>query len=213
VKKKKLKSVKVFLIPRLDDKGKVRQPYAIMEWLVGQHHAHLAEAKIALAWKHGNKSDQDGRLQLGQCRKASDLDHELHRFDFVILLNYEAWNMADWTVAQMEALIDHELTHASVAVDEDGEEKRNSQGRIVWRIRKHDVEEFREIVERHGLWKGDLSAFAMTAIEAGKNPMFGTGRGHTVGPLKFPLPNNLESVTISSGGKSVTIDHKGVVGG
>src|SRR3954462_9610743 len=113
----KPKEIKVTLITREDPQGEVRQPYAIMERLVGEHHAHLAEAKIALAWKYGNKSDTDGRLVLGQCRKATDLDRELHAYDFVILLNWEAWNAADWTVQQMEALIDHELCHAAVAVD------------------------------------------------------------------------------------------------
>lgn len=171
-KKKPPKQIKVQVIDRLDQDGKVRQPYRIMERMIPELHSHLVEAKICLAWKIGCKPDADGHVMLGQARKASDLDRELHTFDFVILLNFEAWNAAGFNEEQMTALIDHELCHCQVTLDNDtGEEKRDAKGHPVWRIRKHDIEEFCEIVGRHGLWKKDLEKFARVAMEKAAAPL------------------------------------------
>jgi hypothetical protein len=164
-RRKKPKIIKVRLIERTGEDGKVRQPYQIMEELVGKYHPHLATAKIALAWRFDMKANADGLVTLGQARKASDLDRELHQFDFVIILNSDMWNRAGFEERHMRALIDHELCHCEVQKDKDGEEKTDASGRYIWRIRKHDVEEFREIVARHGLWKADLEAFAKTCVE------------------------------------------------
>src|SRR3972149_12141547 len=65
--------------------------YALLEELVEAHHEHLTDARIALAWATTWKRDVDGRLQLGKCKKASDLDRELAPYDFVILLNQDFW--------------------------------------------------------------------------------------------------------------------------
>ena len=132
--------------------------YERLAGLVAESHDHLANARIALAWNTGWKDDADGRITLGQCKKVSDLDRELHEFDFVIVLNREYWNA--FNDAQRDALLDHELCHAQAKVDEHGEQEQDERGRPVWRIRKHDVEEFGEIVKRHGLWKHDLELFA-----------------------------------------------------
>jgi hypothetical protein len=165
------KKINVELIPERDDKGEVRQPYAIMQALIPAHHPHLADAHIALAWRYGWTEDADGRLRLGQAKKASDLDFSLHAYDFVIILNSDAWNAAGFTEAQMRALLDHELCHCQVSLDENGDERRDVTGRPVWRMRKHDIEEFQEIVERHGLWEKDLALFAKAAIKkAQENP-------------------------------------------
>jgi hypothetical protein len=49
--------------------------------IVDAHHEDLSKtnARIALAWQLGLKPDVDGRLVLGRCRKATDLDRELVR--------------------------------------------------------------------------------------------------------------------------------------
>lgn len=222
---KKPKKIKVELIPREDDKGEVRQCYAIMDRLIGQYHPHLASAEIALAWQIGNKPNPDGILRLGQCRKASDLDRELHEYDFVILLNHEAWNAAEWTVQQMEALLDHELCHAQVAKDpETGEDKEDSRGRPVWRIRKHDVEEFTEIVQRHGLWVSHLETFAREAMarvkegELFKHPAASVAEtlvdDLASGKRKMPMPGGgitavVISTEIDGKKKSVTLTKRG----
>ena len=159
-KEKKRKKVLVKILERKHG-GKVTEAYRIMESLVDEHHKHLSDAKIAIAWRFGWKPDTDGRVTLGQCRKRSDLDRELgngdSQFDFVILLNHEHWNSI--STAEQQAIMDHELCHAEVCKDANGEPKTDENGRRVWRIRKHDLEEFREVVSRHGRYKSDIERF------------------------------------------------------
>lgn len=166
------KKITVKLINR-EHAGEVVEVYRIMERLKADRN-DLFEAKIACAWRYGKKADADGRLWLGQCKKGSDLDRSLHGYDFVILLNYEAWQSLD--VKQREALMFHELTHAAVSKDANGEAKTDEEGRVVYRIRKHDLEEFREVANRYGCWKDDIREFVTTAInskaEKGKHPLF-----------------------------------------
>lgn len=163
-KVKARKKVTVKLLER-EHGGKVTTPYRLMERIVKDHHPHLKDAKIAIAWRFGKKSDADGRLWLGQAKKGSDLDRSLHGFDFVILLNHEAWNGSWFTEDMMKALLDHELCHCAVANDSNGEPKVDEEGRTCYRIRKHDIEEFYEIVARHGQWKEDIRMFVAAALK------------------------------------------------
>lgn len=134
--------------------------YLLLDKLVLAHHAELRDARLALAWCTSWKPDVDGRVTLGKCRKASDLDRELASFDFVILLSRSFWRHEDVTELQRTALLDHELTHASVKYDEKGEPARDERDRIVYRVRKHDLDEFSDIARRYGCWKKDLEDFA-----------------------------------------------------
>lgn len=158
MKKAKTKKVAYELIGEGTDSG--TPMYLLLHDLVTEHHEHLRDARIALAWAKAWKPDVDGRLVLGKCKKASDLDRELAAFDFVILLNKGFWQDFDVTDAQRRALLDHELCHAAVAYDQLGEPIEDERGRKVYRIRKHDIEEFAVIVERHGCYKRDLETFA-----------------------------------------------------
>lgn len=38
-------------------------------------------------------------------------------------------------------------------------------GRSVWRTRKHDIEEFHAVIERHGCYKKDLEKFAEALLK------------------------------------------------
>jgi hypothetical protein len=166
------KKIKVELIPEWigPRKDNVRvEPYEILDRLREAHHAHLSEARIALVWAKGVKEDKDGKLTLGEARKASDLSREFSDHDLVILLNQDAW--LDLTPAQREALVDHELMHFAVAKKE-GSPVRDERGRLCYRLRQHDVEEFRDIVARHGLYKGDLESFAAACAQARQTPLF-----------------------------------------
>ena len=147
------------------------QPMRILKEMRDAHHERLHDARIALAWRYGWKEDQDGRLKLGQCKKASDLDRELHDYDFVILLNSEAWKAADFSDKNMRALIDHELCHCEIARNEDETPKVDEDDRTVYRTRRHDIEEFHEIVARHGLHTEALERFARAAMEAADKPL------------------------------------------
>ncbi len=152
------KPVSCVLIDRDSKEG--REMYAMCDELVEAHHDDVLNARIALAWALSWKQDVDGIVKLGQMKKASDLDRELHPFDFVCLLNAEWWQNARVTDGQRRALLDHELCHCSVKLDKDGEPLLDAKDRVVYRLRKHDIEEFTQIVERYGCYKRDLERFA-----------------------------------------------------
>ena len=145
MRRPKAKKVSYELIARTDDLfgGPM---YGLLDELVTAHHADLTKARIALAWCSSWKEDVDGKVVLGKCRKASDLDRELVAFDFILLLAKWFWRSLQVTDAQRRALLDHELCHAAVKCDANGEPMEDERGRIVYRLRKHDIEEFTQIV-------------------------------------------------------------------
>lgn len=167
-KPKKRKKVTVQLIKE-KHAGETTEPYKILSEIRNKEHGHLEGAKIALAWRMGWRPDANSILKLGQCRKRGDLDRELDGFDFAIMLNKEAW--AGLNEKQKRALIDHELCHAQIVYDADGNPKYDDRDRLCCRIRKHDCEEFRVVVERHGLWTSDLAELARAAINDSKRPL------------------------------------------
>jgi hypothetical protein len=145
------------------------EPYQVLAKAM-PHHDELHEAHISLAWHTDIKPDKDGHLLLGKCVKLSDLQRELVDCDFVILLNMEVWYDPEFTEDKKLALVDHELCHAAAVIDDDGE-KRDERGRKVWRSRKHDIEEFYAIVNRHGCYKRDLELFAEALLKKRKTPL------------------------------------------
>lgn len=147
------------------------EPYRLMREIRARFHEDIRTAKIALAWRKALQPDPDGHLVLGRCMKASDLQRELVKWDFVILLNQEVWSDPEFTKAQKEALLDHELCHADRACDKEGEPKIDERGRAVWRTRKHDIEEFQAIVTRHGCYKRDLEIFAEALLKKRTPPL------------------------------------------
>lgn len=167
-KAKKRKKVTVQLLKRVHA-GKVTEPYDIMEKLIERDRSDLLDVKIAIAWRVGWRADANGLLTLGRCRKRGDLDRELDKFDFVILLNKEAWATLDET--QKKALVFHELCHAQIVIDADGNPKQDDRDRIVCRIRKHDVEEFRAVTDKFGLWTQDLARLAQANINDSARPL------------------------------------------
>lgn len=164
-KAKKAKAVNVQVIPREVLGGGVHDAYRLMDEILAAHHDHLAEANIALAWNLSWSADPDGRLILGKCKKVGDLDRQLHGYDFVILLNKTAWEHAEFDSAKKRGLIDHELCHAQVKLDKNDDIVKDELGKVVYRIKKHSLEEFREIVQRHGMWKDDIRVFVQSALK------------------------------------------------
>jgi len=165
--KRKRVTVK-FIQRRIEHTGNVTEPYRIMEELIKTRRADLADVKIGIAWRLGWRPDADGRRTLGQCRKRGDLDRELDEWDFIILLNEDAW--PTFSEKQKERLIFHELGHAQLSLDTNGQPKRDDRGRIVCRIRKHDIQDFRDVVEVYG-WEEDLQDLAEKGIADAERPL------------------------------------------
>lgn len=121
---------------------------AIAEELILNHHEHLSAARIAYLFADRG-SKKLGKVLVGKAAKASDLIAHFGQVDFVIIINRETWDAL--TLRQRDALVDHELCHCRMTKTKTGETR--------WWIRSHDVEEFAEIIERHGLWFPDLEKF------------------------------------------------------
>jgi hypothetical protein len=142
------------------------EPYEVLREAL-KFHDDLRGCQIAMAWRMRTKEDVDGRIVLGKCVKVSDLQKEFAAFDFVIVLNQEYYY--SFSDVQKLALVDHELMHAAPAIDEEtGDQVHDERGRKCWRIRKHDLEEFCDVVSRHGLYKRDLERFAAVVRAASK---------------------------------------------
>lgn len=114
--------------------------------LIAAYHEELLDARIGLLFR-SEAPTANGKARLGAASKVSDrwkplLQQEL---DFIIWLAWDRWK--GMSPQQRRALLDHELCHCRMVK---GESK----------LRGHDVEEFTEIIERHGLWKGDLEEMA-----------------------------------------------------
>lgn len=116
-------------------------------------HKNLAEARIEYVFRD-EAPRLRGRVVLGRARKIGGLnafllDPTVNDKDFVkpgplfvIEISHDTWG--DLNLEQRKALVDHELCHCTVDIDDDGNPELSMRG--------HDFEEFAEIIERHGLW-------------------------------------------------------------
>jgi len=144
--------------------------WRLLERVRSVYHKELHDAKIALAWRHRQKADQDGLLVLGRCVKVNELNKQFLGYDFVIVLNREVWDSGAFDEAKQAALLDHELCHAAPAEDKDGNPLLDADDRQVFRTRKHDIEEFHGVILRHGCYKADLERLARILLQKSKEP-------------------------------------------
>jgi hypothetical protein len=172
--KEKRKAVMVRPIERKHG-GKVTEPYRLMEASIKAHHPELEPAKIILLWRKGWKPDVDKVLALASIKKASDLDHAIAAmvgdgYDFAMQLNEEAW--AGLSDAKKTQVVDHELCHAAPDLDRDGNQKLDAKDRLCWRLRKHPIQEFPEIIQRYGAEEClGLNAMGLQAVEDADRPL------------------------------------------
>ena len=115
--------------------------------LIKEHHPHLEKTAIAYLFTD-EKGKGCGGEMLAKAKKASPLIRYFAEVDLVVLVQKERWD--GFTHQQRVALVDHELCHFTTHVSEEGE--------VRYSIRPHDLEEFQEVVGRHGLWKPDVEA-------------------------------------------------------
>lgn len=134
----------------------------IAHTVINEHHEHLRRASIAYVMKMCER-DQKGQPKIpalstrvgvfaavAKIRTVPALWQCLAGFDFVVEVDEARWMfLAD---EQQMAVMDHELCHATE--DENG-----------WYVRDHDVEEFADVLARHGAWYGRLDAFVKSAPE------------------------------------------------
>jgi len=99
------------------------------------------EAKIRFLMKM-----TDASAYLGKCSRTTGKWAYLTGYDFVIEIWFPWWERA--TRREREALLLHELLHI--------ERKMTRSGKLRWSLRRHDVEEFTEVVRHYGGWTKNL---------------------------------------------------------
>lgn len=131
--------------------------------LIAEHHKHLAPIRIEYVL--GEKVPESGGKEIwGRARKITGLgaffsaDEQPENWSeepdpfFVIEIAKPIWDKLE--EPGRRALVDHELMHCGVNAD---------KGTL--QILPHYIEEFPQIIRRHGLWRGDVEVFARASAE------------------------------------------------
>jgi hypothetical protein len=132
----------------------------IADDLIAKHHPELEGVRIEYVFRDP-PTNTKGKQVWGSARKISGLNAYLATPSesdgagdtddlFVIEIAEKVWGALKDT--QRIALVDHELSHCTIEVDEESDE-------VTLRLLPHDLEEFRGVIERHGLWEGSTAAF------------------------------------------------------
>lgn len=120
----------------------------IAKEMIEKHHKSLENARIAFLFR-AEAQMKNGRAVLGTASLVGAKWRPLlkDKYDFLIILAADFWlDILD--NRQKRALIDHELCHCIFTMPE---------GKAS--IRNHDVEEFYEVIQRHGDWLGQIEGF------------------------------------------------------
>lgn len=107
---------------------------------------------------------------------------------FLITIAKDVWDTLD--DRKREALVDHELEHCSVEVDDEGDATLS--------MRPHDIEEFGSIVGRHGLWSNDLEWF-VTSLPAEQLDLLGAREDVAMTISHARADGTVESVDTTTG--------------
>lgn len=119
---------------------------AIDSWHPALHHARIGVCFRSEPQKRGNSE------VWAAISKVSPHVGVLARLDYVLWLAKPVWEKLPR--AGRLALLDHELCHAF------------QNDNLDWSIREHDVEEFYEIIERHGFWRPALARLVQSVNAA-----------------------------------------------
>jgi len=149
--------------------------------LCNPRHEHLRDASIGWLW---TSAENTNRLRdiAGECQlvppltrkwTSARLHWQLRQWfdltpDFVITISAPiAETLDDWSFC---ALVEHELCHAAQDIDMFGEPRFDREGRPLFRMAGHDVEQFEDVVERYGAVASGVDR--MVAL-ANAGPIFG----------------------------------------
>jgi hypothetical protein len=118
----------------------------------------VREDEIRIIWLRNDKpwdpdKEEAGHDVAGKCIKAPGVWHDVTGFDYAIWIRGQLWD--EWDERTREAAILHELLHAEVARDKDGQAKA--------RVRKHDVEDFVAVARHYGPIFGEAAAYVRVA--------------------------------------------------
>ena len=109
--------------------------------------AHIRDGHATIAYLGSDYAKRSkGRTVYGECERVADKNKWAIPADFLVVV-YEP-NCAGMDDEHLSRLLFHELLHVGIEVDDEGVEKHS--------VRPHDLEDFRECVDRWGVdWIAD----------------------------------------------------------
>lgn len=151
-------------MPRTYEKIHPRDGHKLYDRLVvvrDRYHQPLKEAgvEIDLLLAHAPRDKNDdatghavthgGYPAMATIKVTSLKDRVAGLGDAVMIVDGDACD--EWTDAEVDALLDHELTHLEITIDDKGAVVRDDAGRPKLKCRKHDwqIGGFAEIAKRH----------------------------------------------------------------
>ena len=109
--------------------------------------AYIKDSRVKIIYLESDsakKADKE-KLVLGECEKVQSKNRWAIPCDFTITLYVQ--NLVGMTAEQIRIVIFHELLHVGIELGGDGDE--------VYSVRKHDLEDFKIIIDRFGTdWAG-----------------------------------------------------------
>ena len=103
---------------------------------------YIKDARVKIAYlesDNAKKADKD-KLVLGECEKVQAKNKWAIAYDFTITLFKP--NLVGLSEAQIKIVLFHELLHVGIEPGSDGDE--------IYTVRKHDLEDFKLIIDRFG---------------------------------------------------------------
>lgn len=119
--------------------------------LIAAHHPHLRDMRIGFVFRDTAQQGA-GPLVVAQTSRVNPKLQVHLDLDFLIWIAEDVWSSAEPRIRQ--ALLDHELCHCGI----------NDHGAPV--ILPHPIEEFPEIIQRHGFWSASLFSAASAFKQA-----------------------------------------------
>lgn len=141
-------------------------PYEYLDEVVAGHLPDLVDLNIGIAWHKDLKPDRDGKVLLGRCMLQGDLHRQMTGIDVIVLLNHTWWMDPRVEEKQRKALLHHELCHVGIMKDDNGDAVKDERSKIRLYPRKHNIEEFDEVIKDWGIWKDDLARTAQAMLAA-----------------------------------------------
>lgn len=127
--------------------------------VVKKHHPDLASINVGYLFRDKAPVSR-GRIVMGMCVKVDDRNHVYSGKDVIIEVGRDAWDQLDDELRVV--LVDHELSHIGVDLDDKGNPILTDNGRPKVFIKPHDIEEFSTILDRYG----DVHKRFRKAVEA-----------------------------------------------
>jgi hypothetical protein len=96
-------------------------------------HPHLVDATFTCFWQYGVKAEADtSRIKIVEIKKANEINRCLGAGDFIVEINYD---FRDMKSQQRDGVVDQQLARLKADLDRDGDQKKDSADRNLWRRR------------------------------------------------------------------------------